>query len=104
MSEAPEPKKFGRAAREPAPSGLDLSGIRPTPAPRPSAAPMELPGEYQLTTTARRRRVRETKSKSVTMRITPTTYTRFNDYCDREQLSYPDALDRLLGLAEGSKD
>ena len=104
MSEAPEPKKFGRAAREPAPSGLDLSGIHPTPAPRPSAAPMELPGEYQSAPTPRRRRIRETKSKSVTMRITPTTYTRFNDYCDREQLSYPDALDRLLSIAEGSKD
>ena len=104
MSEAPEPKKFGRTARQPAASGLDLSEVRPTPAPRPSAAPMELPDEYQSAPTARRRRVRETKSKSVTMRITPTTYTRFNDYCDREQLSYPDALDRLLALAGSVKE
>lgn len=104
MSEAPGPKKFGRTAREPAPSGLDLSGMRPTPAPRPSDGPMELPEAYQPAPAARRRRIRETKSKSVTMRITPTTFARFNDYCDRERLSYPDALDRLLGLAEEAKD
>ena len=30
--------------------------------------------------------------------------TRFNDYCDRKQLSCADALDRLLGPPQGTKD
>ncbi|MGR6331292.1 hypothetical protein ACU5AX_19695 [Sphingomonas sp. XXL09] len=103
MSDAPAPKKFGRGARTPAPSDLDLSDFKPTPATAPSA-PMDLPEGYRPGSPARRRRVRETKSKSLTMRITPTTFDRFNDYCDREQISYADAFDRLLNLADTAKE
>lgn len=100
---APGPKKFTRADRSPAPSALDLSDIRATPSARPSA-PMSLPDDYQAAPSARRRRVRETKSKTLTMRIKPSTFTRFDDFCDSEQLSQSDAFDRLLDLATRPQD
>lgn len=105
MSEtpAPGPKKFTRADRTPAPTDLDLSDIRPTPAARPSA-PMSLPEDYQAAPGTRRRRVRETKSRSLTMRIRPSTFDRFDRFCDREQLSQADAFDRLLDLATENGD
>lgn len=100
---APGPKKFARADRSPAPSDLDLSDIRPTPSARPSA-PMNLPEDYQAVPGARRRRARETKSKTLTMRIKPSTFSRFDEFCDSEQLSQSDAFDRLLDLATRPKD
>ena len=105
MSEtpAPGPKRFARGEKAPAPSALDLSDIRPTPSARPST-PMELPDDYQAAPAARRRRVRETKSKSLTMRIKPSTFDRFDAYCDREQLSQADAFDRLLDVATRRTD
>lgn len=105
MSETPVPgpKKFARPGRSPAPSDLDLSDIRSTPSPRPSA-PMSLPEDYQSASGARRRRTRETKSKTLTMRIKPSTFSRFDDFCDSEQLSQADAFDRLLDLATRPKD
>jgi len=105
MSEtsAPGPKKFARTDRSPAPSHLDLSDIRATPSARPGA-PMSLPDDYQAAPGPRRRRARETKSKTLTMRIKPSTFARFDDFCDREQLSQSDAFDRLLDLATRPKD
>lgn len=105
MSEtpAPGPKKFARADRSPAPSDLDLSDIRATPSARPGA-PMSLPDDYQTAPAARRRRARETKSKTLTMRIKPSTFTRFDEFCDSEQLSQSDAFDRLLDMATRPKD
>jgi hypothetical protein len=38
------------------------------------------------------------------MRITPSTFERFNDFCDREALSYSDALVRLLDAADTARD
>ena len=103
MTEAPGPKKFGRAPRVPAPSDLDLSDFKPTPA-AATSAPMDLPEGYRSDAPARRRRARETKSKSLTMRITPSAFARFNDYCDEEQLSYADAFDRLLNSTAPDKE
>ena len=100
---APGPKKFTRTERLPAPSDLDLPDIRPTPSARPSA-PMSLPEDYQAAPSARRRRARETKSKTLTVRIRPSTFSRFDDFCDSEQLSQSDAFDRLLDLATRPKD
>ena len=93
----PGPKKFIRPEKTAAPSALDLSDIRPTPSAPPSV-PMSLPEDYQATRTARRRLARETKSKTLTMRIKPSTFNRFDEFCDSEQLSQSDAFDRLLYL------
>ena len=104
MTEAPGPKKYSRPTPQPPTSGLDLSDIKAVPSPLPSG-PMELPDDYQAASPAtRRRRVRETKSRPLTMRITPSTFDRFNAFCDREGLSYSDALVRLLEVAEPAKD
>lgn len=103
MSEAPAPKKFGKPTPQPPTGALDLSNIKAVPS-SPPGAPLALPDDYQGASPPRRRRARETKSRPLTMRITPSTFERFNDFCDREALSYSDALVRLLDAADTARD
>lgn len=103
MSETPGPKKFGKPAPQAPTGALDLSDIKAVPS-SPPGAPLTLPDDYQGAPAPRRRRARETKSRPLTMRITPSTFDRFNAFCDSEALSYSDALVRLLDMAERARD